>query len=53
MSAIASYRVYTADVGPRGVRILVTGDERLDSLAQAIRSARSWVLARGPRFRRD
>lgn len=51
--SVASYRVYTTEVGPPGVRTQVMGDERLDSLEQAIDSARNWVLARGPRFRGD
>lgn len=51
--SVASYRVYTAEVGPPGVRTQVIGDERVDSLERAINSARNWVLARGPRFRGD
>lgn len=51
--SVASYRVYTAEVGPPGVRTQVIGDERLESLERAIDSARNWLLARGPRFRGD
>lgn len=51
--SVASYRVYTTEVGPPGVRTQVIGDERLDSLERAIDTARNWVLARGPRFRGD
>lgn len=49
--AVASYRVYRADLGPPGVTVHVVADERLESLERAIDSARHWVLARGPRFK--
>jgi hypothetical protein len=49
--AVASYRVYRADLGPPGVTVHVLADERLESLERAIDSARQWMLARGPRFK--
>lgn len=48
--AVASYRVYRADLGPPGVAVHVIADKRLESLEKAIDGARHWILARGPRF---
>jgi hypothetical protein len=52
---VASYRVYRAEgaTGPPGVRLLVIGDERLDAFERAVRDARRWILARGPRYDDD
>lgn len=49
---VASYRVYRAapESGVPGVRLLVTGDERLDSFERALTTARQWLLMRGPRY---
>ena len=52
---VASYRVYRAalESGLAGVRLLVTGDERLDSFERAMTTARQWLLTRGPRYADD
>lgn len=52
---VASYRVYRAvpQSGVPGVRLLVTGDERLDSFERAVTTARQWLLMRGPRYADD
>jgi len=52
---VASYRAYRAapESGLAGVRLLVTGDERLDSFERAMTTARQWLLMRGPRYADD
>ena len=52
---VASYRIYRAepDSGPPGVRVLVIGDERLNTFERAIATARHWLLLRGPRYKDD
>ena len=49
---VASYRVYhaTPDAGSDGVRVLVSGDERLAAFEGAIRASRDWLLSHGPRY---
>lgn len=52
---VASYRVYraTPESGVPGVRLSVTGDERLGSFERAMTTARQWLLIRGPRYADD
>jgi hypothetical protein len=51
--SVPSYRVYTAETGPPGVRLLVYGDDRLAAFERAITTSRFWLLTRGPRYRDD
>ncbi len=46
---VTGYRAYRLEANRSGVRVQVMPGKRLTQLADAIRSARSYVLARGPR----
>lgn len=50
---VVSYRVYTSEGDEPGVRVMVTTDQRLHDMEDAITTSRDWMLTHGPSLLRD
>jgi hypothetical protein len=50
---VVSYRVYECEGEKPAVRVMVTTDQRLQNMEEAIETSRGWVLRHGPTLLRD